>query len=82
MLERIRDSIEGPLSEVGIVVDEIKYEKEGNNYFLRIVIDNSTVVDLDTCVEATNIINDILDEIDIIEEAYILDISSKEKGGK
>ncbi len=82
MLGRIREEIEKPLSEVGIVVDEIKYEKEGNNYFLRIVIDNSTVVDLDTCVEATNIINDILDEIDVIEDAYILDISSKEKGGR
>lgn len=82
MLEKIREKIEEPLSLKGIIVDDISYEKEGNNNFLRIVIDNSTVVDLDTCVEATHIVNDILDEIDIIEEAYILDISSKEKGGK
>ncbi len=82
MLERIREEIEKPLSEVGIIVDEIKYEKEGSNYFLRIVIDKEVVVDLDTCVEATNIINDILDKIDVIEDTYILDISSKEKGGR
>lgn len=82
MLEKIREEIEKPLSEVGIIIDEIKYEKEGSNNFLRIVIDKETVVDLDTCVEATNIINDILDKIDVIEDTYILDISSKEKGGR
>ena len=70
MLDKIRESIEGPLLEHGITIDEI-----------RIVIDKQVVVDLDTCVEATHIINDILDEIDVIEESYILDISSKEKGG-
>lgn len=82
MLEKIREEIEKPLSEIGIIIDEIKYEKEGSNNFLRIVIDKETVVDLDTCVEATNIINDILDKIDVIEDTYILDISSKEKGGR
>jgi cysteine synthase A len=34
----------------------------------------------DTIVEATNIINPILDEYDLIDEEYILDISSKERG--
>ena len=81
MLDKIRESIEGPRLEHGITIDEITYEKEGSNNFLRIVIDKQVVVDLDTCVEATHIINDILDEIDVIEESYILDISSKEKGG-
>lgn len=81
MLDKIREGIEGPLLEHGITIDEITYEKEGSNNFLRIVIDKQVVVDLDTCVEATHIINDILDEIDVIEESYILDISSKEKGG-
>ena len=81
MLEEIRKNIESPLSSKGIVVDSITYEKEDNNNFLRIVIDSNKVVDLDMCVDATHIINDILDEIDVIDEAYILDISSKEKGG-
>ena len=81
MLDKIREGIEGTLLENGITIDEITYEKEGSINFLRIVIDKQVVVDLDTCVEATHIINDILDEIDVIEESYILDISSKEKGG-
>ena len=36
-------------------------------------------LDLDTVVEATNIINPILDDLDLIEESYILDVSSKER---
>ena len=56
------------------------YEKEGNNYFLRIVIDRIKPIDIDTCVEVTHLINPLLDNSDIISDSYILDISSKEKG--
>ena len=55
-------------------------EKEDNNLFLRIVIDRDEIIDIDTCVEVTNIINPLLDEADLIKESYILDVSTKEKG--
>ena len=58
----------------------ISFDKEGSYYFLRITLDKVNGLDLDTVVEATNIINPILDELDIIEESYILDVSSKERG--
>ena len=51
------------------------------NYFLRIVIDRDEPIDIDKCVEVTNVINPLLDDIDFIEESYILDITTKEKGG-
>ena len=38
------------------------------------------VVDIDKCVEVTNIINPILDREDPIKESYTLDVSTKEKG--
>ena len=38
------------------------------------------IIDVDTCVEVTNIINPLLDEANLIEEAYMLDVSTKEKG--
>ena len=58
----------------------VKYETEGNYNFLRIELDKVNGIDLDTIVEATNIINPILDEYDLISDEYILDISSKERG--
>lgn len=81
MLEKIKEAIKEPLAKMEIVVDDISFEKEGSYYFLRITLDKVNGLDLDTVVEATNIINPILDELDIIEESYILDVSSKERGG-
>ena len=78
--KKVRELIEEEVSKMGITIDSVVYEKEGSNYFLRIVIDRDQIIDIDTCVEVTKVINPLLDKIDIIEDSYILDISSKEKG--
>lgn len=77
MLDKIKKEISKPLSSIGLDVDSINYEK-GN---LNIILDSEDVIDLDKIVEASRIINDILDAKDFIKEKYILDVSSKEKGG-
>lgn len=79
-LKRIKELISEPISKLDLVVDSIEYIKEGKYNFLNIVLDRINGIDLDTIVEATNIINPILDEYDLIDEEYILDISSKERG--
>ena len=80
MEEKVRKLIEDEVNKMGIKIDSIIYEKEGSNYFLRIVIDRDEAIDIDTCVEVTNIINPLLDKADFINESYILDVSTKEKG--
>ena len=42
--------------------------------------DRDEIIDIDKCVEVTNIINPILDREDPIKESYTLDVSTKEKG--
>lgn len=81
MEEKVRNLIEKEVNELGINIDNITYEKEGSNYFLRIVIDRDEIIDIDTCVEVTNVINPLLDEADFIDDSYILDVTTKEKGG-
>ena len=78
--DKVRELISDKLQEVSIIVDDVMYVMEDGNYFLRIVIDKNGVVDIDTCVEATNIINQIFDKADLIKNAYILDVTSKERG--
>ena len=46
------------------------------------IIDKDGIIDLDDCVKVSKIINPILDEKDFIEENYILDVCSKEKGSE
>ncbi len=80
MENKIRDLIEGEVGKLGINIDSVVYEKDGSNYFLRIVIDRNEPIDIDTCVEVTNVINPILDTADFLKDSYILDVSTKEKG--
>ena len=80
VLEEIRSKITEPMNKMNIIIDSVSYETEGNYNFLRIVLDKVNGIDLDTIVEATNIINPIIDELDLIDDSYILDIISKEKG--
>lgn len=82
MEDKVRNLIEEEVNKLGVRIDNIEYLKENRNYFLRITIDKDDIVDLDTCVEVTNIINPILDKSNIIDDSYILDITTKEKGEK
>ena len=80
VLDAIEEAIKEPMQEMDIIVDSVKYETEGNYNFLRIELDKVNGIDLDTIVEATEIINPIIDKLDLIDDSYILDITSKEKG--
>ncbi len=80
MENKVNELIADELNKMGVKIDSIKYEKEGSNYFLRIVIDAEDTIDIDRCVEVTNVINPILDKADFLNDSYILDVSTKEKG--
>ncbi len=77
---KVREVLEKEVEKLGVVIDSITLEKEDNNLFLRIVIDRDEIIDIDKCVEVTNVINPLLDKADLIDESYILDVSTKEKG--
>ncbi len=79
-LKIIKEAIIKPMEELGIVVDNIVFVKENGYRFLKITLDKVNGLDIDAVVEATNVINPIIDELDLIKEEYILDISSKERG--
>ena len=77
---QVRELIEKVITENNYILDSVDYVKEGSLYFLRIVVDKNGIIDVDDCVTVTQLINPILDEKDLIEENYILDVCSKEKG--
>lgn len=79
-IEKIKEIVTEAMNKEDIIVCSVSYEKENNYNFLKIVLDKVNGIDLDTIIEATNIINPLLDEYDLISEEYVLDISSKERG--
>ncbi len=80
MEEKIRNLIEDEVRKLDVYIDNIEYVKENGNYFLRITIDADYIIDIDKCVEVTEVINPILDKVNFIDDSYILDITTKEKG--
>jgi len=79
-LEKLKDALSEALKEKEIIVDEITTEKKGKYNFLTVVLDKVGGIDLEAIVEATHIINPIVDEFDICDDSYILDVISKERG--
>ena len=80
-LEELEKKIREVLEKESIIVDSVTYEKNSGNYnVLSIVLDKVGGIDLDTIVDATNIINPIVDEYDFTDDSYILDVVSKERG--
>lgn len=77
---KVRNLIENIIKENGYILDEVLYVKEDGMMFLRIVIDKEGIIELEDCIKVTKLINPIIDEADPIEENYIMDVCSKEKG--
>ena len=79
-LDEIKKIVADAMVKEDIIVCDVSFVKENNYNFLKITLDKVNGIDLDTIVKATNIINPLLVECDPIDEEYIFDISSKERG--
>ena len=60
----------------GLQLWDVRYVKEGSQWFLRIFIDKDGGVSIDDCVDLTHAINGPLDEADPIDRQYNLQVSS------
>ena len=80
MEEKVKNKIGNSLDSLNLTIDSVKYEKEGNNNYLRICLDSNDSIDVEKVVQATKIINPLIDELDLISEEYILDVYGKSKG--
>lgn len=78
--KKITSLIEDVIRENNYILENVQYVKEGKNQFLRVIIDKNGIIDVEDCVTVTNLINPILDMNDPIEDNYILDVCSSEKG--
>lgn len=68
--------LEPIITNLGYDLYDVRYEKEGKDYYLRIIIDKPEGIDINDCETVNNNINDVLDEADYIKEQYFLEVSS------
>ena len=62
--------------ELGLILWDVCFEKEGANYYLRIFIDKEDGVGIEDCVNMSHAMDAPLDEADLIDRQYNLQVSS------
>ena len=77
---KLTEKINIAIKDMDIFVDSISFKKEGKYSFLEVILDKVGGIDIDEIVTATHVINPIVDKYCDIDDSYILDISSKERG--
>lgn len=76
LTDRIFELLEPTVKNLGYELYEVEFQKEYDNWVLTLFIDKEGGVDLDDCERVSNAVDPILDEVDPIEQAYYLSVSS------
>lgn len=74
----VRPVVEG----MGLRLWDVVFEKEGPDWYLRILIEKDGVMDTDTCAAVSHALDPVLDEADPIEQSYYLEVGSPGLGRK
>jgi ribosome maturation factor RimP len=70
-------ALAAPLAdELGYVLWDVEYVREGADYYLRITIDSDEGITIDDCERFSRAIDPVLDEADPITDSYHLEVSS------
>ena len=62
--------------ELGYIIWDVEYDKIGAEYHLTITIDSENGIGIDDCEKMSRAIDPLLDEADVIQDKYHLDVSS------
>ena len=75
-VSKVRQLCEPIINELGLSLWDVRYVKEGAGWLLRIYIDKDGGVDINDCEAVSRAVNEPLDELDPIENAYCLEVCS------
>lgn len=65
------------VEETGVFLWDVRFAKEGADWFLRVYIDKETApVSINDCVAVSRKLSDLLDKADPISQSYCLEVSS------
>jgi ribosome maturation factor RimP len=66
-----------PIAEsLGLELWDVRFEKEGADWFLRVYIDKAEGISIDDCVDMSHALDKPLDDADPIEQSYCLEVCS------
>ena len=75
-VEKVWDIVEPIVEELDLILWDVRFLKEGADWFLRIFIDHPEGVNINHCEQVSRAVDQPLDDADPISQAYILEVSS------
>ena len=75
-VEKVRELAQPIADELGFFLWDVRFEKEGATWYLRVLIDKDGGTDMDDCEAFTRPMNKALDEADPISQSYVLECGS------
>ncbi len=76
IVDKIREITGNILQDKAIELIELKYRRESGGMVLRLLVDKEGGITMDECTSLNNEIGSILDEKDIMQDKYTLEVSS------
>jgi len=76
VVERVNELISSYLEENGLELVDITYKREQGGMTLRLLVDTAEGVRIDECKKLNDYLSETLDRESVIEERYILEVSS------
>ena len=73
---KVWDIAEPIAKELGLKLWDVRFLKEGAEWYLRVFIDKDGGVSIDDCVDMSHALDKPLDELDPIDRSYCLEVSS------
>ena len=74
--ERVYSLIEETVKAQGVELWDVRFLKEGANWYLRVFIDKPEGISIDDCTNVSHAIDPIIDEADPIDKSYYLEVCS------
>ena len=74
--ERVYSLIEETVKNEGVTLWDVRFLKEGANWYLRVFIDKPEGISIDDCTAVSHAIDHIIDEADPIDKSYFLEVCS------
>lgn len=73
----VKNLIEKPIKALGYTEVDVKFVREFGTNYLRVMVDkDDEAIDLEQIVKVNDVISPILDEADLIESNYVLDVTT------
>lgn len=73
---QVKNLIEKPIKALGYSEIEVKFVREFGANYLRVMIDKEDAISLDEIVAVNDLVSPLLDEADLIQSNYILDVTT------